>query len=360
MCRPHVQLRQLVRLSVALLGLALLVSLLRETGPSRVANQLRTMAWGLGLIVVLAGISHLTKTLAWRLTFLCDIRDVSFARMFGLRLVSETIGSFGLPGQVLGETARVYLLGSALPVADSVSSVTLDRGLYILTAALVSVTGIIAGVFLLSLSATWRLYASLFACSLVVLLVITAVAFQRRWPVLSGAAKSIGRLPWFKNWLEGKQSVFESAEGNLFSFHREAPKAFWASLTLNLACHGMAVLEVYVLLHFMGARTGLLGALVLEAFTKLLNVVGALNPGNFGTYEGGNMILARLIGIAGAAGLTLGLCRRARSLFWKGIGFLCLLTISRSTLQGRRDRPELPQRTAAVEASFTSISMGVR
>src|SRR5208283_2064200 len=262
MCRPHVQLRQLVRLPVALLGLALLVSLLRETGPSRVANQLRTMAWGLGLIVVLAGISHLTKTLAWRLTFLCDIRDVSFARMFGLRLVSETIGSFGLPGQVLGETARVYLLGSALPVADSVSSVTLDRGLYILTSALVSVTGIIAGVFLLSLSATWRLYASLFACSLVVLLVITAVAFQRR-------------LPWFKNWLEGKQSVFESAESNLFSFHREAPKAFWASLTLNLACHGMAVLEVYVLLHFMGARTGLLGALVLEAFTKLLNVVGA-------------------------------------------------------------------------------------
>ncbi len=223
-----------------------------------------------------------------------------------------------------------------------------------------SVTGILAALSLLSLSETWRLCAFLFACALAVLLVVTAVAFQRRWPVLSGAAKSIGRLPWFKNWLEGKQSVFESAEGNLFSFHREAPKAFWASLTLNLACHGMAVLEVYVLLHFMGARTGLLGALVLEAFTKLLNVLGALNPGNFGTYEGGNMILARLIGIAGAAGLTLGLCRRARSLFWKGIGFLCLLTISRSTLQGRRDRPELPQRTAAVEASFTSISMGVR
>ncbi len=348
MFRPHVQLRQAVRFAGALLGIALLVSLLRGTGPSRVADQLKTVAWGLGLIIVLGGISHFTKTLAWRLTFLCDIRDVSFARTFGLRLVSETIGSFGLPGQVLGESARVYLLGSALPVADSVSSVTLDRGLYILTSALISLTGIVVAFFLLSLSATWRLYASLFASSLAVLLVMTAVAFQRRWPVISRTARAIGSLPWFKNWLDGKQSVIDSAESNLFTFCHENPKAFWASLLLNAACHGMAILEVYVLLHFMGAKTGLLGALVLEAFTKLINVVGAVNPGNFGTYEGGNMILARLIGITGAAGLTLGLCRRVRSLFWKTIGLLCLIAMSRSAQQARRS---LQVHSNAVEAS---------
>ena len=79
----------------------------------------------------------INNTLAWRCTFLCDTRDIPFARMFGLRLVSESIGSFGLPGQVLGETARVHLLASALPVANSISSVTLDRGIYIATAALV-------------------------------------------------------------------------------------------------------------------------------------------------------------------------------------------------------------------------------
>ncbi|MGO9304111.1 MAG: lysylphosphatidylglycerol synthase domain-containing protein, partial [Candidatus Korobacteraceae bacterium] len=146
-------------------------------------DQVKTVGWGLGLIVALGGISHVTKTLAWRLTFLCDIRDVSFARTFALRLVSEAIGSFGLPGQVLGETARVYLLGSALPVATSISSVTLDRGLYIVTSALVSVTGILTALFLLPLSDTWRLYAFLFARALAVWLVVIAVAFQRRWPV---------------------------------------------------------------------------------------------------------------------------------------------------------------------------------
>jgi Lysylphosphatidylglycerol synthase TM region len=348
MSRPHMQFRQLIRLSVALLGMALLVSLIRGIGLSTVVSQVKTVGWGLALIIALGGISHLTKTLAWRLTFSCDIRNVSFARTFGLRLVSEAIGSFGLPGQVLGETARVYLLGSALPVANSISSVTLDRGLYIVTSALVSVTGIVAALVLLSLSGTWRLYALLSASALTASLGVTAVAFQRRWPVLSAAAHVIESLPRFKNWVQGKQSIIDSAESNLFRFYHETPKAFWASLILNVACHGMAILEVYVLLHFMGARTGLLGAFVLEAFTKLINVVGALNPGNFGTYEGGNMILTRLLGIAGAAGLTLGLCRRARSLFWKAMGFLCLVAMSRSTQQARRS---LPVRYNAVEVS---------
>jgi len=110
----------------------------------------------------------------------------------------------------------------------------------------------------------------------------------------------------------------------------------------------MAIFEVYLLLHFMGARAGLLGAFVLEALTKLVNAVGAVNPGNFGTYEAGNMILTRLFGIVGTAGLTLGLCRRARSLFWKGIGFLCLIAMSRSTQLTRRG---LPARYNTVEVS---------
>jgi len=357
MSRPHLQFRRLARLSIALLGLSLLVFLICRAGPSRVVDQLKMVGWGLVLIVALGGISHLTKTIAWRLTFACDIRDISFTRTFALRLVAETIGSFGLPGQVLGETARVYLLGSALPVANSISSVTLDRGLYIVTAALVSVTGIITALFLLSLSGSWRLYALLFASALATLLLVIAIAFRKDWPVLSGAARVLRALPWFNNWLDGKQSVLDSAERNLFSFYRETPTRFWASLTLNFACHGMAILEVYVLLHFMGARTGLLKAFVLEAFTKLVNVVGALNPGNVGTYEAGNMVLTRLLGLAGGAGLTLGLCRRVRSLFWKAMGLLCLIVMLRRRVENSAKQMIEPSRaqqcsaTAAVTAS---------
>jgi phosphatidylglycerophosphate synthase len=74
---------------------------------------------------------------------------------------------------------------------------------------------------------------------------------------------------------------------------------------------------------------------MLEALTKLINAAGTVNPGNVGTYEGGNMAIVKLVGLHGTEGLTLGLCRRFRSIFWAVIGGICLLYYSRSRQNSR-------------------------
>ena len=322
---------QMLRFAAVLLGVTLLAYLVRRTGVHTVVQQTKAVGWGMALIIALGGVSHLIKTWSWRLTFLCDLRQLSFGRAFALRLFAEGTGKLGLAGQVVGDTTRVYLLGSSVPIANSVSSVTLDRGLYLLTAVIVSVAGLISALLLVSLSETWRLYLVLLTSVLLLLLVATVVAMQRRWPVLSRCAGMIARLPWCRVWVISKQSVIRSAENNLRQFWHESPGLFWGSLSLNLACHCLAILEVYLVLHFMRVPVSLVQALILEGLTKLINVVGIFNPGNVGTYEGGNMILAKLIGASSATGLTLSLCRRARSLFWSSIAGLCLITISMST-----------------------------
>ena len=317
----------MLRFAAVLMGVALLAWVLSRTDVHILAKQTKAVGWGLAAVILLGGVSHVIKTWCWRLTFLCDLRSVSYRRTFGLRLISEGTGKLGIAGLVLGEGARVMLLGSSVPVADSVSSVTLDRGLYVVTSAVVSVAGIIAALALVSLSEAWRMYSLLLAGLLVLLLVASVVVLQRRWLVLSGCTQTIGRLPWLRGWLANKRPVIASAENKLLQFCHETPVRFWGSLSLNLACHGLAILEVYLLLHFMGVRVSLAEAFVLEALTKLVNALGALIPGNIGTYEGGNMILAKLIGIGSATGLTLSLCRRVRSLFWSAIGAFCLLLI---------------------------------
>jgi hypothetical protein len=80
----------------------------------------------------------------------------------------------------------------------------------------------------------------------------------------------------------------------------------------------------------MGAGIALVGAFALEGLTKVINLVGALNPGNVGTYEGGNMLIAKMFGVTGTAGLTLALCRRARTIFWAGVGAMCLIVMKRT------------------------------
>src|ERR1700758_3076226 len=99
--------RQALNYLAAVLGIALLVVLVHRTGTGTVIHQVKTIGWGFALVLVLGGIGHLLKTWAWRLTFGCEVKNVSFRRTFALRLVSEAIAILGLPGQVIGEATRV-------------------------------------------------------------------------------------------------------------------------------------------------------------------------------------------------------------------------------------------------------------
>ena len=325
--------RSWFRAFTALSGLGLMAYLVLRSGPQTIWSHVQAVGWGLVVIIALAGISHLLKTWAWRLTFTCDLSGISWSRSLAMRLISEAIAQIGIAGKVLGEGVRVSLLGSAVPIANGISSGALDAGLYILASALVTVSGVSFVLMFASVSAKWRLYALLFSGILLMLVVLLALAIHKGWRFISAITRAVGRIPGLKNRVGNKQAVVESAEDNLLRFHHDAPGRFWASLGLNFACHALAVLEVYIILHFMGVKVGLLAAFVLEGLTKLINTVGALNPGNVGTYEGGNVLITKLFGISASSGLTLALCRRARALFWAAIGAMCLIAMKRVTRQ---------------------------
>lgn len=282
------------------------------------------------LVIALAGCVRIIKTWAWRLALLGDAKNISFWRTLGLRLVSEAMGQLGFVGLIFGESTRVVLLGSGVPMAGAISSVAMDRGLFIVAGAVVTITGILAAALVVAFSTILRVYAGIFVLAVLFLFGMAGLALHKGWPLFSKPARALGRIPWFRGWINSKKAVIESSERRFLQFHRQAPAAFWLSLVLNLACHVLAITEVYLILHFLGARVSFVGALILESLTKLINVIGSINPGNLGTYEGGNMVIGKLVGLSGAQGLTLGLCRRARAIFWAIVGAICLAWYSRS------------------------------
>src|SRR5260370_17653228 len=114
----------------------------------------------------------------------------------------------------------------------------------------------------------------------------------------------MGGVRYLNGWMDRKRSLIHSVENKLLDFYHHTPRAFWGSFAMNLACHAAAILEVYLILWLMGAKIGLLAALAMEALTKLVNIVGMFNPGNIGTYEGGNMLIAKMFGLGAAARST--------------------------------------------------------
>jgi hypothetical protein len=327
-----------LRFFAALLGLGLLGYLVFRSGPGAVWKQLQAVGWGFALVILLGGLAHLAKTCAWRRAFTCDISGLSWSRSFVAQLISDGIGQFGVAGKVVGEGTRISLLGRAVPVSSALSAGAIDGGLHMFTAVLVTVSGITATLLLAPLSGTWRVYAVLLVAVLISAVILAAVSVRNRWQLVAHATRAIGRLPRLHTWVSGKQPIIDSAEDNLLSFRDEAPAAFWATLIFNLLWHMLAVLEVYIILRFMGARVAVGGAFIVEALTKVINLVGAFNPGNFGTYEGGNMLIAKIFGVTGTAGLTLALCRRARTVFWAALGAMCMIVMKKAEAPSRNQK----------------------
>ena len=337
MSKPTTTRQKAFRAIAAVSGIALLAYLTWRVGPGNLLENISTLGWGLALIIALGGVAHLLKTWAWRLTLTGCRGGVSFSRMLQLRLASEAVGQVGALGQIFGEGLRVSALGPNIPIESRISSVTLDRAMFIASGLMVALGGTIAALLILPLTHALRLYAVLFAVILFGLLFCIALAMLNRWPFVSRSARVLGRLQFLCQRVEGKLPLIRSVEKKFFDFHRDTPGAFWASLALNLAWHGIAVLEVFLVLWLMGAKIGPLGALVTEALTKLVNVVGIFNPGNVGTYEGGNMLIAKMFGFTGAVGLSVAVTRRLRGTFWGAVGGFCLFPLSRSRAHNKSD-----------------------
>jgi hypothetical protein len=188
-----------LRVFAAVLGLGLLGYLVFRTGPGVVWKQVHAVGWGLALIIILGGFSQLVKTCAWRQTFMCDIKGLSWSRSLGTQLASDACGQLGLAGKLLGDAIRISLLGSTVPLSSGISACAIDGGLHTLTAAVVTLLGIIAALLLAPVSGWWRIHGLLLAAALLAVVTLAAVAVANGWPLMGNAARAIGRLRWLHN-----------------------------------------------------------------------------------------------------------------------------------------------------------------
>jgi phosphatidylglycerophosphate synthase len=357
--------RLALRTLTAAFGVGLLIYLVRRVGSENLLQSVVRLGWGLALIIALAGVAHLVRAWAWRMTLAGWRGKISLLRMLQVRMASEAAGQVGILGHLFGDGLRISAFDESIPIDSRISSVILDRALFIAAGTVVSGVGILAALLVLSLTHALQLYAALFAITLISLLFLLALAVLKRWRILSRPAQYLGQLQRFRVRVEKALPLIYSVERHLFDFHTSTPGAFWSGLALNLACHGMAVLEVYLVLWLLGVKIGIIGALIFEALTKVVNAVGTFNPGNIGTYEGGNVLIASLFGLTAAVGLAVAVARRLRAIFWAAVGGLFLVMLSRSneprdsgddgTQGSASEPPDTRKQIEAINRSVTAV-----
>jgi Lysylphosphatidylglycerol synthase TM region len=345
----------------ALVGLALFTYVIRQTGLSEIASNLRAVGAGFLLILAVSATRYLFRSLAWLRCMNPEERRVGFWALWRARLAGEAVGDLTF-GPVVAEPMRLIALGDRLSLTSGISSLAVENIAYTVSSCLMVMAGAVALLASFGLNESMRT-AALIALAVVVALVAAPVAaISRRWKIgsslLSTLTGLVARDETKRSRIEVKIDRLRELEDYVFDFYAKRPRDFFILVLCQAAFHLAGALEIYLTLRLMGLDTHFGAAFTFEAVNRAINMAFIFVPALVGVDEAGTGALAKAAGFDFDHGVTLALIRKIRMFFWIGIG-LVFLALAR---KGHIARERFPQeaREGAENTEITEQTDGNR
>ncbi len=299
-----------IAIAGALAGGLLFAYTLHAAGPALVVGQIRQIGLGFVAVLFLSGIRMAVRSQAWSLCVDSPAR-FTFRDALAAFITGDAVGNVTPLGPVASEGTKTILSRRNLPTADAVSSVVLENIFYSISVAVMVSVGTLA--FLFGFRPTKGPLAVTIGVTVVALIAIGMV-----WWLLRSQPKLLSRFL--------KHDAVINAEKAIFCFASAHRDRLARILVLEFGFHAAAVLEIYVLLWLL-ARSGrtLLLALILETVERVITIAFKFVPLRMGVDQAGSGLVAGMIGIGTATGVTIATVRTARNLCWAAVGLALLL-----------------------------------
>jgi putative ABC transport system permease protein len=308
-----------------LLGFSLLVYIINLVGVQPIFDALiRIGFFGFLILLGISGSRHVLRTIAMSAAVPKEHRHFSFGQAFAVRLGGEAISFLTFTGPLLGEATKVALLRKRVPLTYGVPALVVDNLLYNLSVVFFILSG--ACVMLFTYSLPPVIYYSLIGIAVVAALGIAAAALaaKRRLMLVTWLLDQMARLRLSPKVILKRRQHISHIESKVYDFYKHHPGVFFGMISCDLLAHVSGAVEVYVTLRMLGYIPHVGQAYIIESLTKVINFIFAFVPGTIGVYEGGTGVVLRTLGYATAIGVTLGLVRKAGTVFWTSIGLLIL------------------------------------
>jgi len=302
------------------LGALLLVYVIRKVGVQPIFSALSRVGFGFFFVVAINGLRHVLRTIAMSISVPPEHRRFTFLQAFAARLGGESMGFLTFAGPLLGEATKVALLRKRVPLVHGVPALVVDNLLYNLSVVLLIFGGACLMLFAYPVPPVAREMLILIASVAFLGLIAAAIATRRRVTLLTNIIDSLGRRGFRPRFLRTRRHHIYRVELTVYGFYKRRRAAFFSMIGLDLTSHATSVLEVYVTLKMLGFVPHVGAAYIIESLTKIINVVFAFVPATIGVYEGGTEVILKSLGFAAAAGVTLGIVRKAAIIFWTAIG----------------------------------------
>jgi len=309
----------------AFLGLLLFAYFVRKAHVSQIVEGLKRLGFGFLLILAISAIRQTVRSLAWTMCFEAPY-VLRFRDAFAARIMGDALGNIiPLASVAVAEPSKAAFVTNRVPLMASLSAIALENIFYSLSVALFIFSGTAALLLSFPLPKPLR-YASIGALvATVVIVPLGYMVIRKRWKFLSGPISFLHRRGVARARMEKTIPRAQTLEDRIYGFYARNRSKLLIIFLLEMCFHFAGVLEIYTTLSFISSiAPTLLTAFILESVNRVINVVFKFVPLRTGVDEAGTGMLSKVLGFTTAIGVTLAIVRKARDIFWSGIGVLLI------------------------------------
>jgi lysylphosphatidylglycerol synthase-like protein len=305
----------------AVVGLALFVGLLYQTGLDTLVDKIRLLGLGFLFLILYSGTRHYLRTVAWWLCQKGPERRLGLLDLFRIRLVGEAFNDMSPAGPILGDTVKVLATAKHTSAESGAASIVIESLIYSLSVILFLVCGVVL-LLGMAMPESGRVVAVGLIIGLIVSILVPYWIISRRSLLLG---RILDRLKdsgfgWdFLGRHEHRIRAFESSVHDFFWGHR---KLFFFVLSIELVTNLMGIGEAYWILRATGTQVTILNAYLVESANRVAQLICAFVPFGLGVEEGAAAAALRALGYLASEGVSLGIIRKIRTVFWIATGLV--------------------------------------
>jgi hypothetical protein len=306
----------------ALLGLLLFAYFVRKAGATEILAGIRRLGAGFLLILAISSIRHIVRALAWTKCVEPPYR-LRFREALSARLMGDALGNI-VPfiSMAVSEPSKAMFARRHVPLVVGLSAIALENIFYSLSVVLFIFSGTVALLLSFPLSTPLR-YASFGALAITASVApLGYLVIYKQWKFLSGTLSSFKRRGIARGWAEKTIPRAQVMEDRIYGFYSRNRHLFVPIFCLEICFHLAGVAEIYVTLLFVSnvLAPTILAAFILESVNRVITVVFKFVPFRLGVDEGGSGMVAGVLGLTKAVGVTLAIVRKSRDIFWTAVG----------------------------------------
>src|SRR5262245_3850264 len=316
------------RIALFLLGAALVVWLVSSSDVHSILGDLARVGPGLVVIVALEFVIHAFNTLGWWFTLSPVHRAGTYGRLFWVRSAGNALSETTPTASLGGEPMKVFLLRARMPASVATASLLAAKVSFASTKSIFVMAGMAAAWSRLSLPVDVSL--ALLAAFILVAIGIVLFAVVQMGGIGTGAARVLryGGLP--ARWIARVQQWLHGVDTHLDDLYRARAGDLARSMAAHFCGLLCGVLQILLLLGWLGLGRDVVSAVGIEAFATLIGMVAFAVPASLGVQEGGKVLIFAALGLPRSAGMAMGIAFRLVFLVDISVGLAALML-----LQGR-------------------------